>query len=148
MGRWILIAAFALAGCGSQELPLHGDVTFTAEERAAIERGNVFIAEQLGVEPYGIVWDLPHPSDTSSAGKLVIVRGVPEHGYGGWTGTNAHVVLSPGSGDALAAHEFGHTRGLRHLPADVVGLMNPDRVELKWTDADHSQCIAEGVCKN
>ncbi len=158
MGRWILIAALAVAGCGSQEMPLHGDVAFSASERADIERGNAFIAERLGQEPYDIVWDLPHPSDPSSVGELVIVRGCSRPTFSGTGDVNAHVEIAPdelvasGSTEDLAviaAHEFGHTRRLGHLPADVPGLMNPSSEHsLVWTDADQAQCLADAICKH
>lgn len=158
MTRWIVLGVgLVLAGCSTNTQPLRGDVAFSADERDAIERGNVFVAERLGVEPYDIVWDLPHPADPSSVGELVIVRGCSRQTFSGTGDVNGHVEISPdalassGSTEDLAviaAHEFGHTRRLQHLPADVPGLMNPSTEHaLIWTAADQAQCMADRVCK-
>ncbi len=146
------VMALGLVGCGPHPDPLHGDVTFTADEREAIERGNVWMAERVGRAPYDIVWDLPHPSDPGGDARLVIVRGVECSDCGGRTNPYAHVELAPADSDRMAmiaAHEFGHTWGLRHLPDDVAGIMNPTPwlIGMTWTPADQAQCVADGVCR-
>jgi hypothetical protein len=158
MGKLLIAMLLGLSlSCASKQDPMHGDVSFTAEERSAIERGNVFIAERVGQEPYDIVWDLPHPTDPSSGGALTIVRGCSRPTFSGTGEINGHVEIAPdrlvasGSTEDLAviaAHEFGHTRRLQHLPADVAGLMNPSTEHsLVWTDADQAKCLADGICK-
>lgn len=154
--KLIALAVIVMAASGCLELEtnvVHGDVTFTAAERVEIERGNVWIAERVGKPAYEIVWDLPHPSDPDSYCRHCVIRTTPDArtwGLGSWA-ARVTLALEPGvQGDSvaiLAAHEFGHTHRLEHLPADVAGIMNPNtEPALTWTDADQAQCVADGVC--
>ena len=157
----MVVLACAMGGCVT-ETPLRGDVTFTAEERAAIERGNAWVAERISREPYAIVWDLPH-AETGAAEPFTITHRIsggpyaePGHGspgafyapQGRAFFAESRVELHPSDPRtlaAVAAHEFGHLHGLTHHHG--VGLMSDnDGASLSWTDADRAQCVVDGVC--
>lgn len=147
-----VVLGVVVAGC-SETLPFHGDVTFTAEERAAIEQGTGWLAEHIGRDPFAIVWDLPHP-EVANAPSLSIIRTVDAraHGFGYYDGQGR--ILIDGDGVALnggemmaavAAHELGHYEGLSHHPGP--GIMSDEglRPILHWTDEDRDQCVAAHV---
>ncbi len=159
MMRWILAAvAMCVLGCEyNVPVALHGDVTFTANERDAIEQGNAWIADRVGRSAYPIVWDLPHPSDANDATKLSIVRGLsPAHfalGVGFESG-DRHIEIDPSNAGEnevaiVAAHEVGHMFGLGHH--DGPGIMNPTgngeiAGSLVWTTEDQAACVRDGGC--
>ncbi len=131
-----------VSACDPAPYPLHGDVTFTDEERAAIERANAFVAEKVGTEAVPIIWDLPHPDRADGGGELSITRGTldPTH-FGNTSGSR--IELDPMrfglNVEPSAAHEFGHFYGAHHHRG--VGIMHPNGSnELVWTGAD-AACV-------
>jgi hypothetical protein len=145
-----LVAPIALAlsflGC-APDFTAHGDVTFTAEERAKIEEGNRWLADALHEEPIDIVWDLEHPSDDVQWPRARIIRrGVPFCGAADiGCAFVLNVSLDPAAlTTSLAAHEFGHYRGMRHVTEP--GIMNHTIGPLIWTHADQCECQRAGVC--
>ncbi len=129
------VAAFALLiGCATPIDEWHGDVTFSEEQRAAIERGNSFLAKRLNVRPYGIVWDAPHVDDSTPCPYATIckrgrIESPPSCAGKDGCGGRGSVQIDPDASPnvdslaAMAGHEFGHERGLRHHEGP--GLMNP-----------------------
>lgn len=151
----LLVALCATTvGCALSpaEPRFHGDVTFTAEERAAIERGDAWLAAQIDADPLGIVWDLPHPDRIEDAPAYAIVRARPRIGVGEYDGA-LHVLLNPESVnipglELLTAHELGHYRGMGHH--DSCGVMTDGgiRDELpQWTPADLAECRRVRLCR-
>lgn len=138
--RWFLGLLLMCAGC-SFEHPLHGDVSFSPDERAAVERGNVWLAEQIGREPVGIVWDLPHGEEP----ELAIIRAPMPYGRGLTTKGRIYLpeqIYSLDKLAALSAHEFGHFQGLAHHAGP--GIMNEAVQTLTWTAEDQTACT---VCQ-
>ncbi len=145
MTRWVAGCLLALAGC-SETQSFHGDVAFTAEERAAIERGNAFISEHTGRDPFDIVWDASDTSDTGNG--PTIVRGVsgPWDGHGWISGIEVVETTDFDRLAAIAAHEFGHQRGLGHHTGP--GVMSHDAaIGIVWTTEDRAACVRDHVCK-
>ncbi len=140
--RWLLL--LISSGCASPVSPFHGDVTFTAIERAAIERGAAFTAEHTGA-PLDIVWDAPHvPDGTCRVGTIERSEGtgaLAERGLG-----CIHIgVTQPEYIAVLAAHELGHWRGLEHV---THGLMQPVVTPtLAWSEEDQAECVRVGRCE-
>jgi hypothetical protein len=130
--------ALLLVGCGPEYgMTWHGDVAFTAEERAKIESGNAWIAEKMHQEAYEIVWDAPHPAEGSPGRVRDIVRRPDSVGglHSGDGGT-IYLGLQGNPLDVLAAHEFGHTRLMDHHPG---GVMDPNPTTLAWTLEDEAE---------
>ena len=135
--------ALVVGGC-SETLPLHGDVTFTLEERAADERGAAFLSSHAGADAIAIVWDAPHMS-MQDCETLTIVRGDGNTCAGTSYGLGC-IVLSPRDGcdlDGLSAHEFGHYRRLGHIDH---GLMQEFDPVITWSDDDQAECIRANAC--
>lgn len=143
----VLLAALLGIGCGSERPTYHGDTTFTAAEREAIERGNAWLAERVDDEPFAIVWDAPHPADDELGRPYDIVRR-PKM-LGGRNDERRVVHLGVGEGspslDVLAAHELGHARGLVHV--DDEGVMDPEPWQLVWTESDRAMCFKTRACR-
>lgn len=144
----------AVNGIGCSEIGgprLRGDVTFTAEERAAIERGEEWLATQVGADPFGIVWDLPHPARPEDAPAYSVTRARPVRGVGFYDG-HYRVTLNPDATtidglERFTAHEIGHFRGLDHHIG--CGLMSDEgqRDTLpEWTPEDEHACVVARVC--
>jgi len=151
----LLVALCAIeVGCSlsPQEPTFHGDVTFTREERAAIERGDVWLAVHAGRDPLGIVWDLPHYDRVEDAPAYSIVRARPRIGVGEYDG-QLRVTLNPSAVnldglELLTAHELGHYRGMGHH--DACGLMADGAIRDQlpsWTPADDAECRRVGLCR-
>lgn len=155
------IVAFSLTvSCGEDDT-YHGDETFTAEERTAIEAGDVWITACTGVDAFPIEWDLAHPEPGTIFPRSlrVIVKGTTNSERLGATYHHRLEIDDGLRADLLvvvAAHEFGHARGLVDLPADTAGVMNPwpgaaaseGPVALEWTAADQDACVEKGVCSS
>ena len=117
-----------LSGCTQQTWPTektivaerevtvwHGDISWTLEERAVIERSNDLVAQVTGKPRLNIIWNLGPDGDPSSNGYS-IVRGVHP---GGLCVPGTHSVGIDGMTpylSALSAHELGHLQGLDHSP--------------------------------
>lgn len=142
----LLVAALLVSGCSWDHVhtPPHGDVTFTPEERAAIERGAAFLSAHANTNafPIGpIVWDAPHTWPESCAEETIQRSakgdGAITHPFGARC-----IALGVGpkapSLDALAAHEFGHWIGMEHVSR---GLMQPFGMSLEWSDEDQAECV-------
>ncbi len=153
MRSWFLVTVMALvslAGCSPDHV-WHGDVSFTDEERQAIEAGAAFVAEQTGQEPLAIVWDLP-PGDEAPNRSIRSGHTLPN--------TNAmrlgHLIridtaqfVGPeriGQLAAVTAHEVGHEYGLEHHAG--LGIMSEGGCggTLTWSAGDVAGCIRDGVC--
>jgi len=140
-------------GCGASFEPtFHGDVTFSLEERAAIERGDAWLAARIGRDPLGVVWDLPHGEPASAAPPYSIVRLRPPVGVGEYDG-RLRVVLNPDAVtleglELLTAHELGHYRGMGHHNERGVMQEGGIRDELPvWTAADAEECRRVRLCQ-
>lgn len=134
------------------EPTLHGDVTFTSEERAAIEGAAAFMAERTGNEAPAIVWDARHVGPTDACERETIVRRERMVGLDGMmVGKEGclylNAALDPDRFQAVAAHELGHWFGVGHH--DELGIMNVNvSATMRWTDADERVCHrAKGRCK-
>ena len=152
--RFALLLALCAGGLGcgvSNEPTFHGDVAFSLEERAAIDRGDTWLAAQIGREPLGIVWDLPHVDRVDDAPPHSIVRLRPPVGVGEYDG-ELRVVLNPDAVtleglELLTAHELGHYRGMGHHNARGVMQEGGIRDELPvWTEADSRECRRVHLC--
>ncbi len=139
----LALALFAIAGCGVPT-PFHGDVTFTVEERAEIERGAAFLSAHTSGEEISIVWDAPHKESGCDPGTIARSQGV---GAATIAGNCIVIGIEPNplmNTAAVAAHEFGHWYGLRHSSR---GLMQPWNIAtLEWTEEDEASCVAAGRC--
>lgn len=141
--RLALAALFLVStGCYAAP-PWHGDESFTASERADIERAQTFMADRVGVESVGIVWDRSHSEGTCEPGTIVRRA----NGLGGQrVGSCIYLGLAGGNPlDALVAHEFGHHHGLVHV--DDEGVMNSIPMAMTWTEADQVMCVSRGLCQ-
>ncbi len=142
-------AAFlCLAGCGGASVetagPYHGDVRFTEAERSAITRGDIFLAERLGVQPFGVVWDL-QPGEVCARS---VARGSSTGDFGHHSEGRVELDAARAGGNmeelaTLAAHELGHARGVEGHHYDGSGVMcGSDRegtscdYVLRWTSSD------------
>lgn len=141
--RWLL--ALTLVGCG-QDLAFHGDLAFTAEERSAIETGARFVAERTQTPVVEIVWD----GDMSARNTIRKQQPLQPEATGSLTahdGTDLTLSMRPGfdvdSYRVIAAHEFGHYRGMQHH--DGPGLMNL-KAEDSWTGYDQAECQRVRLC--
>lgn len=143
----LVVLLMLLLGC-SETRTFRGDMSFTPEERAEIERANAWLVEQedVGGEPFSIVWDLPHES---APVDFTIVCGERDsYAVTGFTADTGRVELSPASNRArlpilaiLAAHEFAHMRGIGHHTG--TGVMNSHiSTELVWTESDREAAAA------
>lgn len=151
---WLVALGAIEMGCAlsPKEPRFHGDVTFTAEERAAIERGDAWLAAQIGEEPLGVTWDLPHPDRIDDAPAYSIVRARPPRGVGEYDGelrvTINPGLLSPAGLETLAAHELGHYRGMDHHQG-AEGIMHDgirDEAPV-WTAEDLAECRRVRLCR-
>ena len=139
-----LLVALFVVGCfaPSSAVTWHGDVTFTAEERAKIEAGAAFMSAHAG-EPIAIVWDASH---VVGACPELVIRKTPgvggEYVGGAWCISLGSDEPEPGFLSALAAHELGHWLGLEHVGA---GLMQPFGMALEWSDADEAEAVRVGL---
>lgn len=140
----MLVAAFlVLAGCGADDA-IHADPAFTADERASIQAGHVWLAEHVGREPAPIAWD----------GDDIHRGSAPGSDRPGATNGAVYLVtdsrgVTPENLSFLAAHELGHyLYGFADDYGDT-GLMGQwERGE--WSSADRAQCqrlVANGNCK-
>lgn len=159
MGMRLVVLAVVLgvAGCGGGETrtSFRGDVTFTTDERAAIERGDAFLGTSVGGVPFGVVWDLPH----GAVDERTIMRGSTTRNFGLTVNGRIEIDADRADGDleelaTLSAHELGHVRGLPHNAHDGRGVMcgfdkDGDSCDFRlvWTDADMADCLAAHVCK-
>jgi hypothetical protein len=139
----LALVVLGAVGCGSHPDPLHGDVTFTATQRQAIESGAEWLATNAGVERVEIIWDLPHPADGAELEGLTLVRRRPTQDHGthpGWTYPNGAIELDDAADDEwltfMTAHELGHFEGFKHHPG--AGVMSGDVATsvFVWTPAD------------
>ena len=133
----VLALLVSLQGCSFAH-PLHGDITFTPEERAAIERGDALIADRVGRDPVGVVWDAPHPIDDQPEGPCVQGTIIRTKGIGG---SHRRGCLRIGTDDPayferVATHELGHWYGLCHH--DGPGIMNDAVTSAEWTIEDEA----------
>jgi hypothetical protein len=134
-----LVGLALLVGCGGEPAAMHGDTTFTLEERAQVEVGNAWIAGKLGREAMPIVWDRDPASSTTD---LAIVRGAPP-GFDGYAKSQASFTVwidprpTTAPVEAVAAHEFGHLYGCEHSDR---GVMHPGAPVLEFTPADEAAC--------
>jgi hypothetical protein len=133
------------------DVTYRGDVSFTLAERRAIEYGNTFLAENTGLAPFEIVWDLPHDSDEDGCETERGIYRRSELKGGLYHRWNACIKIGVGNRDwmvlaAIAGHELGHARYLRHLRDDVPGLMNHHNAKVEWTAGDQQSCEALLVC--
>lgn len=139
--KWL--AMLMLTGCAFGEPVYHGDIGFTAVERASIEQGEEYVAHRVGQTPYGIVWD-------GVGDKHRIIKGGFASGDrdGYYHDTNIYIstTTTPKDLPEVAAHEFGHSWGLVHLPKGQIGIMSERVTELKWTEADQKMCEVAHVC--
>ncbi len=124
--------------------PVHGDITFTAEERHELERGAAFITGHVPWHPVVIVWDAPHAGEGCPVGTL---QRSPD-GKGARTFPDGCIVVGvqerwPGRITEIVAHEFGHLVGLGHTRT---GLMTPAYNDLSWTDDVERECERVGAC--
>lgn len=144
---FLVLAVAGLVGCVQhRETTIHGDVTFTAEERASVERGAAFISARTPDEGAVVVlWDAPHVDGPCEGDTIQRSAG----GTGGVTSESCIVLgLQDPHGtlalDALAAHELGHWRGMGHV---IRGLMQPLDMPLAWSDEDQAECLSRGACR-
>jgi hypothetical protein len=147
------LAVVLLPACGDPDLVIHGDVRFTAEERAEIVRGEAWLAEQAGNEPFGVVFDLDEPRDHARS----VVRGAhPSSDATGMCASNTDgdgfTIYLRTEGQprewiaGLMAHEMAHCRyGFvdAYRPGDVptdgiMRVLDP----MRWTEAEEAQCLA------
>lgn len=135
-----------LVGCAHGEAVFHGDVTFTPVERATIEHSNEWMAQKVHQQPYGIVWDAPHAHECTHEYQIIrggLASGNDRDGY--WSDKCMYLDPTSFHPGPAAAHEFGHTWGLKHIAAP--GMMNKFvSSELEWSEADQIMCEAERVC--
>ena len=144
----LVLVLMTLVGCSSETRTFRGDVSFTAEERAEIERAIAWLVEQenVGGEPFAIVWDLPHES--APADFTIVCGDRDSYAVTGFTADTGRVELSPARDRArlpilaiLAAHEFAHMRGIGHHTG--TGVMNSHiSTELVWTESDREAAAA------
>lgn len=134
-----LVGALLSTGC-ARERPYHGDVTFTAEERASVEAGLRFLYSQIGDEYPGIVWDV----EGAECENFHILRGTAAGGY--YDGAKCMWVgpVQPWHMPAIAAHEAAHALGMRHVDGST-SLMSSVAV-LTWSPEDEAECRRVGVC--
>lgn len=148
--RSTVLSLALLVSCAHSEPVWHGDTAFNQSERDTIETANVFMAANLSKDPYEIVWDAPHVR--FCGGEHQIIRGGgglnPLVDNGLWVPSQKCIYLDPTAKPLVTtvAHEIGHSYGLKHLPADVPGIMNPVTGPFVWTDADEVACIVWLVC--
>jgi hypothetical protein len=139
----LLALLIGVWGC-SETQPFHGDVSFTAEERESVERGNAFLAQHVGQEPFAIVWD------GDGTESLAISKGV-RVGLAGHNDGTGRIQIGEGMASvrlsAVVAHELGHERGLSHH--NGAGLMGIDGTDsLVWTADDQASCELDGICRD
>jgi len=146
------LAAVLVVACSADDGPVfRGDVRFSEAERAAIERGDVWLAERVGGRSLGVTWDLS-PEEAAAAPTYAIVRGRSPLGIGhadrlGRVVLDADTV-SLGGLEQLAAHELAHYRGIDHHPGP--GLMSEDGLRDRlpeWTEEDAAACRAARACR-
>ena len=153
MLRPLAIVAAALGllttACSGEPARWHADARFTAEERAEIVRGVVWLSEVSGRDVGGVAFDYEVASP--EALPLTIRRERPPHatatGYCTTTAGRGTVYLSPTTGHlaALAAHELAHCElGLADDP-ESEGIMR-DLDPMRWTACEQVQCLASATC--
>jgi len=142
------LAAVLLLGCGPSST-YHGAASYSAEERADIEAAATIMAERTRGDPYTIVWDDGDAGDSRILRQLPTDRDVDGEFTMSSESYARTIYLNPtlavGRLGRVAAHEFGHSFGLNHLPEAEPGLMNP-LVIGEWNSADMAACRAVGRC--
>ena len=131
----LVLSALSASACAPSER-WRGDERFTQEQRAEIERANVWASERMGVEPLAIDW-----VRLDGQGERTILLVDLPGDTGGDSGRGDIRIDAAKSFDRIGvvfAHELGHVRGMHHH--DEPGLMNPAvPAELEWTDADRAE---------
>ncbi len=133
----------------------HGSTAFSEAERLQISIGNSWIAGMIHEDPYDLVWDWepgePKPPFAIERGGIDRERharavGVRLRGSGGIQLDVEGLVDGRCALISVAAHEFGHARGLdHHLGRGVMnGQCTPE--VFVWTEEDYEGCVRDLVC--
>ncbi len=130
-------AAFFLTAC-AYDGPLHGDVTFTAEERVLVEDAQTYMTERMGVPPRAIVWDAEHVGGDAAPPWEIQRRD------GCWGLSGRGMALGAGCLVTSARHEWGHWHGLHHHSGEGVMAVRGGEA---WTGDDAASCVADGYCR-
>lgn len=147
---FVFLLSFVVS-CAYDVEAWHGDVTFTPAERAEIERGYAFLSKRLESRPLPIVWDAPHNDHECLATQIckrpALVGPCPEpyetqtcELVGLYTSNRISLVPSENMA-AVAAHEFGHWKGLGHH-AGPGAMHAPAPLFLMWTEDDDASVQA------
>lgn len=144
-----LLLSLTLTGCAG-DFVYHGDLSFSAEERAQIEQAADLMAARTGGGRIEISWDgeLGDPVHNHR-----ILRAVPEKTAAAWGelkgeyGPGYTFYVSPetpkGMVGMVMAHELGHWYGMPHHYG--YGLMNPWGGQ--WSQADVDLCHSVHQCE-
>lgn len=143
----ILVSVLSVACAFPVQSGWIGDERFTPAEREEILKGAAFLAVSTGTDPVEITWG---PMPIVGRGRTIRKSDLPE-GTGGLGGENGAIDLDPwqcegGRLAPAAAHELAHVLGLGHLPEGEEGLMGRQILTLRWTSADQTLCVKDGVC--
>lgn len=142
-----LACAVAIVGCGPSNV-FHGDLAFSLEERAEIDRAAAEMAERVGAPTIEIVWD----GEIDDGSQRILRREPPGGGADGryLMSSRAYereIYVRPGLTLArvgvVMRHELGHWYSLDHH--DGPGLMAKSAMNA-WTEDDERECRRAGLC--
>lgn len=145
----LAVLVMMCGGCAAPEVDWHGDARFSADERAAIEAGEAWIAQHAGRQPATFDWTYNVTSEYPLDHTIRRERGPLSDGTTAsglcWR-TTMYLDLAdanPEAREGLAAHEMAHCElgfvdGYHPSDPPTDGIMRV-LFPMRWTAAEDAQ---------